>query len=190
MMDVKEEALLNAVKVAVQKGGITGISTRLVGDLANVNDAYIYHYFKNKDELILKAYMRENGAIFNILLKAFDKAHKGKYTFDEKGHKIFMATWEEILSDPARLNFCVSYYHSSSFKNALDFHNEQLRELTRRLNNYFSSEQDCVFTIYCILAVLYDAAYTTLTGRAKNTPEYAERIFNVCQAIIKSQMKK
>lgn len=102
-MEEKKEALIRAVKFAVTKYGIAGISTRNVGELAQVNDAYIYRIFRNKEDLLLQAYQYENGQIFQTLLREIDKAHEFALSLCEKGRICFDTVWKEMLSDPDRL---------------------------------------------------------------------------------------
>ena len=94
-----------------------------------------------------------------------------------------------MLSDPERLTFCVFYYHSSHFKNAEEYHNEQLEELHKRLGEFFPSKDVCSQTMYAVCTLLYDSAYAVVSRQEKDTEEYAERVFEMGLAMIMSQIK-
>ena len=106
-MDERQEFLLKAVKTAVEKYGLSGVTTRNVAEIAQVNDAYIYHFFKDKEDLLLQAYCYENGRIFQSILYAIDKVSPLSQSFREKARMCFQQIWKTMLSDPERLTFCV-----------------------------------------------------------------------------------
>jgi len=185
----KKCALLNAVKIAVARYGISGVSTRNIAEIAGVSDSHIYRCFKDKEEMLLQAYMRENGAIFSVILREIDKSHNLPISFKEKARLSFDKTWRVLLSDADRLTFCVSYYHSNFFSVADEYHTGQLEELTNRLSDHFATEADCKHAMYSMCSVLYDSAYAIINGHAEDTDEYANRVFETEQAIFISQSK-
>lgn len=188
-MEDKKDALLNAVKIAVARYGISGVSTRNIAEIAGVSDSHIYRCFKDKEDMLLQAYMRENGAIFNVILREIDKSHNLPISFKEKARLSFEKTWRVLLSDADGLTFCVSYYHSNFFSVADDYHNAQLEELTNRLLSYFVTKADCKHAMYSMCSILYDSAYAIVNGHAEDNDEYAERVFETEQAIFISQSK-
>ncbi len=183
-MQDKEVALLDAVKVAVARYGISGISTRMVGDISGVNDAYIYRFFKNKEEMLFEAYKRENGAIFKKILFEIDTNHLLEVDFASKSYKCFINTWDFLLQDKERLAFCVRYYHSVYFESAQAYHANQLNQLTEKLGQFFKSEADCKFVMYAICSILYDSSYAVILGREENNPEYTHRVFKTLHSVL------
>lgn len=187
---VIEDALINNVKTAVSKYGIEGIDLNTIAKIANVNMKDAYRCFSSKEALLLKAYIRENGAIFKSILDDLDNNHGIDLTFRQKVKKNFNVTWKTLLSDTERLFFCVTYYHSHLFKVALEYHKTQLKELTNRLGNFFFSKEDCEQTMYALCSILYDSSFAVVTGRVENSEGYEKRVFETAYSIMQSQMKK
>lgn len=187
-MNEKKEKLIKSVKDAVAKYGLSGISTRNIAEEAGVNDAYIYHFFKDKEELLLEAYMYENGQIFTALLNAVDDAHNLDIPFAEKAFLSFSKTWRYFLDNSDRLIFCVFYYHSEHFENATEYHNGQLKDLQERIGGYFPSEEICKQTMHALCTMLYDSSYSVISGKENDTEEYARRVFEMEMAMLKSQI--
>ena len=187
-MNEKQESLLKAVKTAVAKYGLSGVTTRNVAEIAQVNDAYIYHFFKDKEDLLLQAYCYENGRIFQSILYAIDKVSPLSQSFREKARMCFQRIWKTMLSDPERLTFCVFYYHSAHFKNAEEYHNGQLEELHKRLGEFFPNKEVCSQTMYAVCTLLYDSAYSVVSGQEEDTEAYAERVLEMESAVIESMM--
>lgn len=56
--DNKELELLQGAVRAVARNGLENTTTRSIGAEAGIDDAYIYRYFKDKEELICRAFSR------------------------------------------------------------------------------------------------------------------------------------
>ncbi len=68
-----------------------------------------------------------------------------------------------MSSDPERLTFCESYYHSAHLKNAEEYHNEQLTEPDKWLGEFFPSNEAYSQTMYVVCTLLYDSAYSVIS---------------------------
>jgi len=189
-MESVKDKLIKAVKTAVVKYGLSGVSTRNIADTAQVNNAYIYRYFNDKEDMLFEAYKYENGLIFKCILDEIDKAQALDVSFRERSHMVFVNVWERMLENPEQLTYCVFYYHSAHFKNAEKYHTGQLEELQKRLGKHFGSMNACTETMYALCTLLYDSAYSVISGQKEDTEEYRNRVFEMEISIIKSQMKK
>lgn len=188
-MKDSKTALLDAVKTTVSLYGLEDFSTRKLADTAGINNGLIYHYFKNKEDLLLTAYCRENGSIFTAITHNLEEIHGIPFTFRDKARLSFHRTWREFLSDPDRLTFCNRYYHSIYFNAAAEFHEEQLTILTTRLGRFFPSKESCAQTMYSLMVILYDSAQRIIGDPSLDTPEMEEMAFASCFGLLCSQIK-
>jgi len=62
-VEQRKEQLLKAVKTAAAQFGLDGATTRIISEIAGVNDAYIYRYFKDREELLAQAYKMESNEL-------------------------------------------------------------------------------------------------------------------------------
>lgn len=76
MIDDKRTALLESTVRAVAKYGMKDISTRNISSDAGVNDAYIYRYFENKEDLLVQAYLLENHKFMHHVIRQIDLVRK------------------------------------------------------------------------------------------------------------------
>ena len=79
MIDDKRTALLESTVRAVAKYGMKDISTRNISSDAGVNDAYIYRYFENKEDLLVQAYLLENHKFMHHVIRQIDLVRKQDY---------------------------------------------------------------------------------------------------------------
>lgn len=189
MMQDSKNGLLDGVKTTVAKFGLIDFSTRKLSEVTGINNGLIYHYFNSIEEVLLLAYCKENGAIFNAMIHQIDEIHNAPLDFEMKLRLWFHKTWREFLSDPDRLEFCTAYYHSIYFKSAEDFHAEQLKKLIERYGSYFKTENECVQTMYSLLTLLYDSAKRVIDGSSPDTPETEDTTFTLFYGMLSSQLK-
>ncbi|MDQ9708155.1 TetR family transcriptional regulator, partial [Acinetobacter baumannii] len=52
------------------------ISTRNISSDAGVNDAYIYRYFENNEDLLVQAYLLENHKFMHHVIRQIDLVRK------------------------------------------------------------------------------------------------------------------
>jgi len=174
------------VKYAVQKYGMDGITVRNLSDACGVNDSHLHRFFTNKDELLLKAYQRESDTIFKNLLHNLDETKGIPLDFRSRVRLHFHRTWADLISDPARLAFCVYYSHSSQFCLTEEFHKKQVETLGNRLQDYFKDRQTCVRAMYSLLMFLYDNAKFFIDSGNTDVAGYEEEEFNLYYALLSS----
>lgn len=190
MENIKEK-LLAATTVAVATHGLDGATTRKIAEIANVADTNIYRFFNSRDELLFTAYKCSSGALINMVLNEIDRLKDNKMGLHLRdcAHIVFQKVWH-FLVDNSDVCKCHSfYYHSTSFEQyAMDFHNEQVRDLTEHLSWLFWNEDDAKRCINYIFILVYDSAKLVVDGQLPNNEETADKIFNdmfnmlICQS--------
>lgn len=72
MAEEKRLALLRSTVRSVAKYGMKDVSTRSISGDAGVNDAYIYRYFQDKEDLLKQAYLMENDKFMRVVLQRME----------------------------------------------------------------------------------------------------------------------
>ena len=183
----KEAVLLESVVTVVARVGIENASTRLIGQEAGFQDAFIYRYFESKDHLLAQAYREENEKLMNILIQVIDRENQ---MIDEKPLKdrsacVIQAAWKYLTDNPRICKYLVYYYNSPGFaKYALDDHKKWLDKLCDLLYPTFLDRDEAATLLYMIFNSVYGFAMQVANGELPNTNETAQRVFaNVYTAI-------
>lgn len=102
MIDDKRTALLESTVRAVAKYGMKDISTRNISSDAGVNDAYIYRYFENKEDLLVQAYLLENHKFMHHVIRQIDLVRKqmSACPLPERCRLVFHAAWRYLIDTP------------------------------------------------------------------------------------------
>ena len=189
-MQDSRTGLLDGVKTTVARYGLVDFSTRKLSEISGINNGLIYHYFKNIEEVLLLAYFRENGAIFDAMVRQVEEISDIPFDFQTKTRLWFHKIWRLLLSDPDRLVFCTSFFHSLYYKAAESFNAEQMQKLLTRFGPCFRSENEARQTMYSLLTLLYDSAMRVVDGKCPDSPETEETIFSLFFAMLNSQFRQ
>lgn len=117
MYDEKEIVLLHAAIHAVARDGLEKTTTRSIGATARINDAYIYRYFRDKEDLLSRAYIYLNEQIVAQVVKSVREIREDPSVGAESGFAaVIHDLWELLIEYPDACIFCNYYYHSASYK--------------------------------------------------------------------------
>lgn len=130
--DNKELALLQGAVRAVARNGLENTTTRSIGTEAGIDDAYIYRYFKDKEELICRAFLAECEAYIDRILQSIEMLRKNEIaeTLEDRCRFVVACAWNYLKEHPDLSRFFVRYYHSAGFQNHAS---EQFRMLLSRI---------------------------------------------------------
>ncbi len=65
MREIRQEQVIEATKRCIVKKGLSNMSIEDIAEEAEISSGVIYHYFKNKEEVLLK-----------VLKKSFQQSHE------------------------------------------------------------------------------------------------------------------
>jgi len=138
--DEKQLALMEAAIRAVARDGLEKTTTRSIGAAAGINDAYIYRYFRDKEDLLSQAFTQVNDRMIELVLREIDRQKRS--TPDDaclRFTRVVRVLWDALMDEPETCLFCEYYYHSASYKK---YASEAHRALGRRLWNKVGERYD------------------------------------------------
>lgn len=154
MAEEKRLALLRSTVRSVAKYGMKDVSTRSISGDAGVNDAYIYRYFQDKEDLLKQAYLMENDKFMRVVLQRMEliRNQSTGCTQQERFRLIFHVAWRYLIDTPDVCRFFLYYYNSPNFeKYARKEYHEQLNLLAEKFCHYSDRQrlQSITFT-HCL----------------------------------------
>jgi len=171
--------LLDSTTKAVSKYGLSNLTTRSISAINNINEAYIYRYFLDKDDLVYKAFVRSENIIFEKFSDFFKKdiMTNGK-DFKEKLKAFFIDSIEYLIKDEINATMVIRYVYSIYFKGkALQGHRESSEELVKALSLYIKDDADVVFIGHNMLMTILSYTSEILNGSLPNDRKTLEKIF-------------
>lgn len=192
-MDDKRMLLLKSAVRAVSKFGMKDASTRCISNEAGVNDAYIYRFFQDKEDLLKQAFLLENDKCARCVLRHIDLARDqlNSLSLIERCRHVFHMLWRYLLDNPDVCRFCMYYYYSPSFERyTQDTYREHLGSLARSIQPIFNNILDVKQCMCALFVLLNSSAFHVLNGVLPDDNNTEERTFKMVLNAICFQMKQ
>lgn len=192
MVDDKRQALLQSTVRAVAKYGMKDVSTRNISGDAGVNDAYIYRYFKDKEDLLVQAYLLENDRFMRHVIRRIELIQEQAALQEMRDRYciIFHTAWRYLLDTPNVCRFFMYYYHSPNFeKYAQEAYKKQLDLLTEKIIHLFNGVEDAKHCLYALFVLMNSFAIQVVNSELPDNAETEDRVFRMTYNAICAQMK-
>ena len=190
MYDDKQTALMQAAIRAVARDGLERTTTRSIGTAAGINDAYIYRCFKDKEDLLSRAYIEVNQGLIGLLLRRIDEVDKLEMTEGfPRFTYIIHGLWDVLMSNPDVCLFCDYYYHSASYKKYTGAqHLDLALQLLNRVGEGHDLHHQAEFSLYHLMETLFAFAAKAVEGYYPKTEQgfdmVAGRLYLAFRAIV------
>ena len=96
LSDMKQIFIDSAVRV-VARDGLVKATTKAIAAGTGLNEAYIYHCFKSKEELLRAAFHQEDVNLIWQIRKALPVMHFKNLTWKERCFLLWRSCWTIIL---------------------------------------------------------------------------------------------
>ena len=104
----KYEAICKSAIEIINKEGFANTSIAKIAKSADISSSTIYVYFKNKDDMISKLYIKSKQELSHIILKDYDKKSPIKDSFK----MMWFNYCDHLLKKSDKLEFCEQYSNS------------------------------------------------------------------------------
>ena len=179
-------ALMDAAVAVVARDGLDKLTTRSIASECDLHDAYIYRYFLDKEDLLKRAFMREDKKMVDLMLAGMTQEEVEGLEFKEKLRRLWMPAWDYLLKHPNECKFYVRYYYSVHFeKDAIKDFEENNRVLKERFKSIFFEERDVELLFHYNIDTMLHLAIRVATGELPNDETLANEVFELMYAINK-----
>ena len=155
--DDKQMALIRAAVHAVARDGLERTTTRSIGKVAGINDAYIYRYFKDKEDLLCRAYVLLNERMIGLLMDRIGEL--GKQSIENGRDRfayVVRGLWDVLIQDTDACLFCDYYYHSASYKKyAAEAHRALTLRMLDKLSEGYTIGAQAEYSLYYLMESIF-----------------------------------
>lgn len=187
----KKAALLSGAIRAVAHNGLENTTTRSIGAEAGIDDAYIYRFFKDKEELLCQAFLTESKKLDELVLQSMDMVRSTPTppTFQESCRFVLGCAWKYLTGHPEISLFMIRYYHSAGFDTyaAPEFRTYLSRIIERSAGTYPLADNASV-VYYHLMESLLGFAGKVAAGGIPNTDATAGAVFQQLYGIMKTAL--
>lgn len=157
-----------------------------------MNDAYIYRYFKDKEDLLVQAYLLENDRFMHHVIRRIELVQEQAALQEMRDRYciIFHTAWRYLLDTPNVCRFFMYYYHSPNFeKYAQEAYKKQLDLLTEKIIHLFNGVEDAKHCLYALFVLMNSFAIQVVNSELPDNAETEDRVFRMTYNAICAQMK-
>lgn len=183
-------ALMDGAIKVVARDGLEKITTRSIASECDLHDAYIYRYFIDKEDLLMKTFIREDKAMTARIKENLENSDlKGK-SIEEVLRAVVMPIWEFLMENEDVCKFYVRYYYSIHFeKDAIEEFREDNRTLHAAFEELFPKGADLELMFHYHMDTLLNIAMKVTTDEIEKTPDIGERVFKLLYSVTKVFLK-
>lgn len=177
METMRRTFLESAVRVVAQYG-LERTTTKLISNEANLNEAYIYRCFENKEMLLREAFLEEDKRFVQLLQKTLPVMRMENCTWKERAFLLWQTSWAFILEKEADCSFYYRYYYSASCqKYAYEDHLNCYRPLLEKIRGTFLPGTNISLLLHQLFATMLTFAGRVVCGAVANSPELTRWAF-------------
>lgn len=181
---IRTQLMEGAIK-AVAEYGLEGLTTRSIEQQCKLKDSYIYRYFEDKEDLLKKAFIKEDKTLIGVIEHYFPIMQDDTLDFRERCFSLWKPCWQYLVSRPDVCRFYVRYYFSTYFKRqALNEHLSICKNLVDKVRDSFPKEVNVEMLLHHILETMLTYSMKVALGEMSNTDEVSEMAFNFCYSVI------
>ena len=181
---IRAQLMEGAIK-AVAEYGLEGLTTRSIEKQCKLKDSYIYRYFEDKEDLLKKAFIKEDKTLIGVIEHYFPIMQDDTLDFRERCFSLWKPCWQYLVSRPDVCRFYVRYYFSTYFKRqAFNEHLNICENLVDKVRDSFAKEVNVEMLLHHILETMLTYSMKVALGEMSNTDEVSEMAFNFCYSVI------
>lgn len=177
--DICRKLIDSTIKVIAEEG-LDKATTRSICSLTGTNEAYIYRYYKDKEDLFAKAFAELDEELLAAAMHHFSLLTDPSSDRMTRARTFYFAIWRFLLGNREKCLAYLRYYYSPYFiKYSAD---EQLRRYTHFINclkPVFLEEADVRMILSYILNTMLNFAKKVFDGEVPDDEDTEEHVFRL-----------
>ncbi len=172
--------LQNAAVYVTANYGLDKATTKELATRANVNEAYIYRLFENKEDLLVKTFSMLDRELLYLIASNLDGMRDESRGIDERCFELFYTVWHFLLDGADRCMYYMQFYYSPYFtKYSMQEHRILYDPVVERFSRVFKGGVDVWRMLTYILDIILAMSIKILRKEIENTPEFEQKVFDL-----------
>ena len=109
-------ALIDSTVRVIARDGLDKASVRTISSDCQVPNPYIYQFFKDKDDLLISAFTREDTKFADEFSRFFSSVHSLIQDTESRCRVIWFRLWKYMMEHQESIQFYVRYYYSTYYE--------------------------------------------------------------------------
>lgn len=188
--NVRNRLIENTIRI-IAENGFDKTTTKAIVSGTDINEAYIYRDFSDKEDLFVKVFDQLDEELIAKLMQHLPVMYMRELEFEVRCRVFFTAVWKFLLGNKEKCLAFVRYYYSPYFnKYSADRHKQRYRPLVEKFSEAFIDEADVWMILNHILNVMLDFAVKVHNDHMSKEDSYSEHVFRVIYRSVEQYFKK
>lgn len=188
--NVRNRLIENTIRI-IAENGFDKTTTKAIVSGTDINEAYIYRDFSDKEDLFVKVFDQLDEELIAKLMQHLPVMYMSELEFEVRCRVFFTAVWKFLLGNKEKCLAFVRYYYSPYFnKYSADRHKQRYRPLVKKFSEAFIDEADVWMILNHILNVMLDFAVKVHNDHMSKEDSYSEHVFRVIYRSVEQYFKK
>ena len=109
------QKLIDSTIHVVATEGIHRATTKAISTHSSINEAYIYRFFSDKDDMLKEAFTYLDEEMVSAIMRYLPIMETVDIEFKERGRLFFQKLWEFLISNKEKCSFFIKYYYSQHY---------------------------------------------------------------------------
>lgn len=184
-------ALIDSTVRVIARDGLDKASVRTISSDCQVPNPYIYQFFKDKDDLLISAFTREDTKFADEFSRFFSSVHSLIQDTESRCRVIWFRLWKYMMEHQESIQFYVRYYYSTYYEQYSQAeHQERFQPLAEAVQNCFVETANTQALLQHILDNMMNLAMKVYSGELPDNDEARQHYFTLTLAAVAPYMKK
>lgn len=188
--NIRNRLIENTIRI-IAENGFDKTTTKAIVSGTDINEAYIYRDFSDKEDLFVKVFDQLDEELIAKLMQHLPVMYMSELEFEVRCRVFFTAVWKFLLGNKEKCLAFVRYCYSPYFnKYSADRHKQRYRPLVEKFSEAFIDEADVWMILNHILNVMLDFAVKVHNDHMSKEDSYSEHVFRVIYRSVEQYFKK
>ena len=177
--NVRGKLIDSAIK-AISSYGMDKTTTKAIVEGTNINEGYIYSYFKGKEDLLDKMFDSLDVELCDVMMEHIPVMYMGSLDMETRCRTYFFLIWQFLLGNRDKCLAYIRYFYSPYFvKNSIKIHKQRFTPVIEKFSPAFVKDADVWMILNHILNVMFDFAVKVHNNELSCSDNYSEHVFRV-----------
>ena len=186
-----QSRLIDRTIIVIAENGLDKTTTKAIVKGTDINEAYIYRYFSDKEDLLSHVFDTLDEELVAKVMQHLPVMYMRESEYELRCRVFFEAVWKFLLGNKEKCLAFVRYYYSPYFtKYSAESHKRRYVPVVDKFKEAFKDEADIWMILNHILNVMLDFAVKAHNGQMSEEDNYVEHVFLVIYASVKQYFRE
>ena len=186
-----QSRLIDRTIIVIAENGLDKTTTKAIVKGTDINEAYIYRYFSDKEDLLSHVFDTLDEELVAKVMQHLPVMYMRELEYELRCRVFFEAVWKFLLGNKEKCLAFVRYYYPPYFtKYSAESHKRRYVPVVEKFKEAFKDEADVWMILNHILNVMLDFAVKAHNGQMPKEDNYVEHVFLVIYASVKQYFRE